>query len=130
MTDEVRLRLRNAIELLVSYADRMTEPRVVTTTGRVTDLVGVEVRVLEDSSVVRVREFAPLTPAQHLALSVLLGEVDGRVLADFVLDQGHEYATECYERGKAEALETTISTPTPPGATLTSVGWPRWMDHT
>jgi hypothetical protein len=44
----------------------------------------------------------PLTTAQQLALSVLIGDesVTADVLADYLLDQGHEYATACYERGR------------------------------
>lgn len=47
----------------------------------------------------------PLTTAQQLALSVLLGEPDRVVLSalcDLLIEQGHEYAVECYEKGKRE----------------------------
>ena len=46
-----------------------------------------------------------LTTAQQLALSVLVGEPDGAVLSalcDLLIEQGHEYAVECYEKGKRE----------------------------
>jgi hypothetical protein len=69
-----------------------------------------------------------LTAAQQLALSVLLGDemVLPQALADYLLDQGHEYATECYEKGKRDAvwehyhpeLTSGISSSTnPPGDT-------------
>ena len=47
----------------------------------------------------------PLSPAQQLALSVLLEDeaVMPQVLADYLLDQGHEYATAVAERAAAEA---------------------------
>jgi hypothetical protein len=47
----------------------------------------------------------PLTPAQQLALSVLLEDdaVAPQVLADFLLDDGHEYATAVAERAATEA---------------------------
>lgn len=50
----------------------------------------------------------PLTAAQHLALSVLLGEPDTVIqsaLADMLLDMGHEYATAVAERARAEERE-------------------------
>lgn len=56
----------------------------------------------------------PLTPGKQLALSVLLGDesVIPQVLAEFMLDAGHEYATACYEKGKrdgvAECMNPTI----------------------
>lgn len=52
-------------------------------------------------------DLPPLTAAQQLALSVLLGDPDTlpNALADFMLDLGSEYAQACYERGKREAFE-------------------------
>ena len=47
----------------------------------------------------------PLTTAQQLALSVLIGEPDTvtmSALADMLLDMGHEYATAVAEKARAE----------------------------
>ncbi len=48
-----------------------------------------------------------LTAQDVLALNVLLGDPATlpKALADFMIDQGHEYAVECYEKGKADERE-------------------------
>lgn len=110
MTDETRARLRGAIELLVSYAARLDgEARVQTDSGRLgayvtyTDHVGVMVVVST-----RPEQLGPptpaLTPFQHMCLSGLLGDPDQlpQALADYMLDQGHEYAAACYQKGKRD----------------------------
>ena len=55
-------------------------------------------------------ELPPLTTAQQLALSVLLGDesVLPQALADYLLDQGHEYATAVAERARAEERERCL----------------------
>lgn len=51
------------------------------------------------------REGVPDLPADKvLALSVLIGDESAlpQALADYLIEQGHEYATACYEKGKAD----------------------------
>jgi len=53
-------------------------------------------------------EAPPLTTAQHLALSVLVGEPDAVVLSalcDCLIEQGHEYAAAVAEKARAEERE-------------------------
>ena len=106
MTDQTRQELRIGIEAVVraaqsgwrvgtvkTVADIDGDPESVTTF----DLVASRSRPGPWQS-------PPLTPAQHLALSVLLGDPATlpQALADYLLDAGHEYATACYERGKRD----------------------------
>lgn len=52
----------------------------------------------------------PLTTAQQLALSVLLGEPDAVVLSalcDCLIEMGHEYAVAVAENARREAIELT-----------------------
>ncbi len=62
----------------------------------------VEIGVSKDG-----KDIPPLTTAQQLALSVLLGDesVLPQAMADYLLDQGHEYATAVAEKARAEERE-------------------------
>lgn len=103
MTDETRSELRRVIEAAVRAGGADTSFR---------ELPGGAGNYYELSVFSAIVFDRPaLTSAQQLALSVLLGDesVVPQVLADYLLDQGHEYATACYERGRAEAFQGTLS---------------------
>lgn len=105
MADTTRAELRRGLETLARVAGVMREPVVSVTTGRFHLSVGAEVRVVEGAEVLRIDPPPELTTAQHLALSVLVGEPDtviASALADYLLDQGHEYAAAVAEKAKKE----------------------------
>jgi hypothetical protein len=107
MDDDTRTELRRGLEALVRAAEaesRRAGYCSVTVSrsgaaggGRVWQSVYLKVDDTDD--------LPPLTPAQQLALSVLLQDdaVVPQVLADFLLDHGHEYATAVAARAADEA---------------------------
>lgn len=108
MNDDQRVRLRGAVELLVSYAGRLDDPSVSTQTGPAGSGFGVRVEVYGKSS----SPFAPptvLTTAQQLALSVLLGDdIPLGVLLSACEDAGvfaDGLAGEIAEKARAEERE-------------------------
>ena len=116
MTEEARAELRRGIEGLVRAAgDCESSVRFVpdwpwfNARSVDPDAVAGETHKVE----VRVPGYGtlstlpPLTTAQHLALSVLLGDesVIPQALADMLLDMGHEYATAVAEKARAEERE-------------------------
>lgn len=117
MTDETRTRLRGVLELLVSYTSRLDgEVRFQTDTGRLgayvtyTDHVGVQAVISSTPGQVGA-ESPPLTTAQQLALSVLVGEPDRAVLSalcDLLIEQGHEYAAAVAEKARREERERIL----------------------
>lgn len=82
MTDELRAELRRVIERSVRVA----------MAGGPSD---------------EARYVPPLEPDQHLGLSALLRDPDmlPQALADYLLDQGHEFAQACFEKGRAKERE-------------------------
>lgn len=107
MTDENRAELRRGLEMLVRASARI----------HANGWPAVNIRTQEyhysdgTPAVTRSVEIdgfhpgtPPLTTAQQLALSVLLGDESAmpQALADFMIDSGVEYAVECYEKGKRD----------------------------
>ena len=113
--------MRKGIERLVVEASALeTSSGSVVTEHVTSQRFEVEVFVRDESA-----DRTPLTPAQHLALSVLLGDeavIPGH-LADYCLDAGVEYATECYEKGKRDSLLLTGCSA--PVQVTDGGGWPR-----
>ena len=104
MTDETRAELRRGIELILrsvsaGYGVKSGRPAYMLSGGYAHNLYTDRI-----PNGIECHNFPPLTTAQQLALSVLIGDesVLPQALADYLLDQGHEYAVECYERGKRD----------------------------
>lgn len=107
MDDDTRAELRRGVEALVRAAEAQSRRAghcSVTVSrsgmaggGRVWQSVYLKVDDADDPP--------PLTPAQQLALSVLLQDdaITPQVLADYLLDAGHEYATAVAGRAAADA---------------------------
>lgn len=117
MTDEVRADLRRGIESAVRSGE----------VGYVTVSVGGDFPhdeatriIVHPPNYVAARECPPLDTAQQLALSVLLGDPAAlpQALADYLLDQGHEYAAAVAEKAVREErgrvmrlIRSLLSTP-------------------
>lgn len=122
MTDENRAELRRGIEAVVR-ASMVTgcyvsgQPRRETYTGKIC----ADVAVYRNPS----QELPPLTTAQQLALSVLLGDeaVLPQALADYLLDQGHEYATAVAEKARVEERERIAKHIEERGTSEVATGW-------
>jgi hypothetical protein len=102
VTDETRAELRRGVEAVVRTALHYNRIIVYSPEGVNGDHPTVIARIPYAGSV---GDTPPLTPAQQLAISVLLGEPDTVVasaLADMLLDQGHEYATAIKTKTVAE----------------------------
>lgn len=107
MDDDTRVELRRGLEALVRAAEAQSRRDgycSVTVSrsgmaggGRVWQSVYLKVNDTDD--------LPPLTPAQQLGLSVLLQDdaVIPQVLADFLLDAGHEYAAAVAAKAAADA---------------------------
>lgn len=100
MTDETRTELRRGIELILrsisaGYGVKSGRPVYMLSGGYAHNLYTGRI-----PNGIECHNFPPLTTAQQLALSVLIGDesVLPQALADYLLDQGHEYATAVAER--------------------------------
>ena len=105
MTEETRSELRRGIEAVVRAiaVDHPVHgpPSVNATMGY--DCTTLDVDYHHESD-----KHPPLTTAQQLALSVLVGEPDRVVLSalcDLLIDQGHEYAVAVAEKARREERE-------------------------
>jgi hypothetical protein len=114
MTDETRAELRKGFEIMVRAAmggeGAFLNERTFDSHGTVfvTELTSYQ----RSLGVTHPGQLPPLTAAQHLALSVLVGEPDAVIadaLADYMLNQGHEYATACYAKGRREEWERVLA---------------------
>ena len=114
VTDETRAELRRGIELILrsvsaGYGVKSGRPAYMLSGGYAHNLYTDRI-----PNGIECHNFPPLTTAQQLALSVLIGDesVLPQALADYLLDQGHEYATAVRdaERGRiAGILHDTAS---------------------
>lgn len=107
MTEETRAELRRGIENLVRESLRDSADVEATVWGPIVSNGGWShfTQVEVSSAAIDLLDAPPLTTAQQLALSVLVGEPDRVVLSalcDLLIDMGHEYGLECYEKGKRE----------------------------
>ncbi len=109
MTEQNRSELRRGLEAVVRAAMGCTSPAVTVegpANGHTRFRCLVAVRE-DDFFTAPPPEPPPLTTAQQLALSVLLSDeaVSPQALADYLLDQGHEYAVAVAEKARAEERE-------------------------
>lgn len=121
MTDENRAELRRVVEALVrrSLCDDATNVYIGSNGSGDGDQMYFVTSFKSDESVA----LPPLTTAQQLALSVLIGEPDTVIqsaLADMLLDMGHEYATAVAEKARAEEREKPAHLS--PGSAVTVYG--------
>ena len=107
MTDDTRTELRRGLENLVRESLRESADVDVSVLGPTVTIGGwahfTQVEVSSDAR--DLEEAPPLTTDKQLALSVLVGEPDRAVLSalcDCLIEMGHEYAVECYEKGKRD----------------------------
>ena len=101
MTEETRAELRSFITRLIAVAEH--DPRAGTVSHYAPSFGQHELVCALRFDPAKVS--SELSTAQQLALSVLLGEPDRVVLSalcDLLIEQGHEYGVECYEKGKRE----------------------------
>ena len=100
MTNVTRTELRRMIEAALSAADQGAA-----------DLYEMA-RWLFRSRLVKSDSDGPeqLTPFKLMCLAGLVGDPAQleSALADYLLDMGHEYAVECYEKGKREERERCV----------------------
>ncbi len=108
MTSENRAELRRGIDAVVRAAESAIEIRVESHEPEPHHRRRACVTVYQVGTG-SPPEPKALTTAQQLALSVLLGDesVLPQALADYLLDQGHEYAVACYENGKRDGNQFT-----------------------
>ncbi len=107
MTDNTRAELRRGIERLVREADSCIEVRVENNEPAPHHRRRATVSVYQVGTGMP-QPTPPLTTAQQLALSVLVGEPDKAVLSalcDLLIEQGHEYAAAVAEKARAEERE-------------------------
>lgn len=113
MTDQNRAKLRRGIESLIRYpngvggwvsADFYGPRPALDNEGEMRAGVNVSAGIVFPADTFTLDPIPPLTTAQQLALSVLVGDesVLPQALADFMIDSGVEYAVECYEKGKRD----------------------------
>jgi len=103
MTDETLAELRRGIEILVR-AVAFDRDVAFCTCHSLHSVV---------SSANTFGPFPPLTTAQQLALSVLVGEPDtviASALADYLIESGHEYAAAVADKARREAVGELVKT--------------------
>ena len=110
MTDETRAELRRGIELILrsvsaGYGVKSGRPAYMLSGGYAHNLYTDRI-----PNGIECHNFPPLTTAQHLALSVLLGDesVLPQALADYLLDHGHEYATAVRDAERQRCLRVIL----------------------
>lgn len=114
MTDEMWADLRTGIEFVVQVAraeggvSHHLEMTTASPDGGIREL-RFNFKLWETAFTAFGKSFTPppLNPACILALNVLVGDPTTlpQALADYLLDQGHEYATAVFEKGKAQGRE-------------------------
>ena len=107
MTDDTRKEFRKAFEMMLRLIAVATEPRIVIDERSRFHREPLSITLRDDAPIIRItdHQLPPLTTAQQLALTVLVGEPDRAVLSalcDCLIEMGHEYAAECYEKGKRD----------------------------
>lgn len=121
MTDKLRAELRRGIEGVIRLAVAIPDPQCRTNGTARENEAWVQARTYKEF--LPPGGLPPLTTAQQLALSVLLGEPDTVVesaLADMLMDAGHEYATAVAEKARAEEREKPAHLS--PGSPVTMYG--------